>query len=313
LTANGEGDGRMAGRRRRSSNQTDRIDINAYLKFYGFDCEDIEYKYEWLKHGRDTIFMQSFIPSEPIGTVLVVHGYLDHAGAMSNLINDLIQKRYQVITYDFPGHGWSSGARAEINDFCDYVNVFHEVEKRLQNLPSLPVYVVAHSTGGAILIDYLLRKQETFQKVVLISPLVRSYNWHLSRLGILLIKPFVQQLTRVYHKNSSNRDYLDFVKQDPLQYDKIPLVWFEALMTWNQRVKDYPISDANVLVIQGDRDRTVDWRHNLTFVKKKFPNCQIRIIHGGDHQLLNETLPLLNKTLEYIHEEFNKLNLIGKS
>ncbi|MGM0903835.1 MAG: alpha/beta hydrolase [Bacillota bacterium] len=277
-------------------------DINHYLEFYGIHREEIEHGYEFLKYGEEKIFIQSFTPSTPIGMVIVVHGYLDHSGSMRNLINDLLHKQYQVVTYDLQGHGLSSGARAEIIDFHDYVEVFHEVNQWAKRKTALPVHVVAHSTGGAIIIDYLLRKQATFQKVILVSPLIRSHQWYLSKLGIRLIKPFVNQLTRVFKRNSSDSTYLDFVKQDPLQHHKLPIVWFEALRTWNKKVKDYKKSYEEVLVIQGDRDRTVDWNYNLTFIQKKFPNCQVRLIHGGDHQLLNEHPRLLNKTLFYIHQ-----------
>jgi alpha-beta hydrolase superfamily lysophospholipase len=277
-------------------------DINQYLEFYGIHTEGISHNYEFLQYGEEKIFIQSFAPSKPIGMVLVVHGYLDHSGSMRNLINELLNKSYQVITYDLQGHGLSSGSRAEINNFNDYVKVFHEVNNWARRKTTLPVHVVAHSTGGAIVMDYLVRSQANFQKVILVSPLIRSHQWRLSKLGIMLIKPFVKQLTRVFKRNSSNFTYLKFVKQDPLQHHKIPLVWFEALMAWNKKLTDYKKCHEEVLVIQGDRDRTVDWKYNMNFIQKQFPNCQVRLIHGGDHQLLNENPRLLEETLAYIRE-----------
>jgi alpha-beta hydrolase superfamily lysophospholipase len=106
----------------------------------------------------------------------------------------------------------------------------------------------------------------------------------------------------VFKRNSSDAAYLKFVKQDPLQHHKIPLVWFVALREWNKKLKNYKKSDEKILVLQGDVDQTVDWNYNLTFIQKKFPNCQVRLVHGGDHQLLNENPSLLDKTLFYVHE-----------
>jgi len=277
-------------------------DIQIYLDYYQLNWPDVYHHYEFYQIKRENIFLQSFTPREPIGRVVVLHGYLDHSGSLRNLIDHLLAKRYQVMTFDLPGHGLSSGPRAEITAFDDYVHVFEDLVNNRFKDTDLPLAFVAHSTGGAICIDYLLENFSPFEKVILLAPLVRSYRWYISRLGFLLIKHFLKEIKRVFKQNSSNQNYLEVVKQDPLQHDKLPLIWFEALHTWYRRIQQKAPSLKRIFVIQGDHDQTVDWQYNLSFIKKKFPNCTICTIHGGNHQLLNEDKLYLETTIHFIHK-----------
>ena len=63
--------------------------------------------------------------------------------------------------YDHPGHGLSSGARASIDDFSEYVSVLEDFLRIARvHLPG-PYHLVAHSMGGAVTLDYLLTADPT--------------------------------------------------------------------------------------------------------------------------------------------------------
>ncbi|MED4454966.1 alpha/beta hydrolase [Metabacillus fastidiosus] len=286
---------------RESSFDTNR-NLDIYLNFYNLESDHIEHCYEFVECSGERIFVQTFSPLNPVAVTYVIHGYFDHAGSMSNLINYLTRRKHKVITYDLQGHGLSSGKRLRITDFSEYVDVFKEIYERKKESNSLPAYVISHSTGGAITIEYLFQYCSPFQKVILVSPLVRSYAWNLSKLGFTFMSSVTNELNRMFKNNSSNEEYLQFVKKDPLQHNKVPLDWFKSLIAWNERIKEYLPLDEKLFVIQGDKDRTVDWKHNLSFIKGKFPECKIQIVSGGDHQLFNENEELLLKMFEYMDE-----------
>ena len=107
-------------------------------------------------------------------------------------------------------------------------------------------------------------------------------------IGLKPLKLFTRQLRRVFRNNSSDSKFLHFVKQDPLQYDKMPLNWLEALISWNESIKERIPSRVPVLILQGKKDTTVDWRYNVDFLLKKFLNTDIELIENGKHHLLNE-------------------------
>ncbi|WP_197280068.1 alpha/beta fold hydrolase [Bacillus sp. FJAT-27251] len=256
----------------------------------------MEHSHEFFRsRSNEEIFIQSFTPAAHRGICYVLHGYFDHSGSMSQLIRYLTSNQFKVIAYDLQGHGLSTGDRGAIRTFDDYVDLFKEIMERYRKKADQHSVAIAHSTGGAILMDYLLQYGGMIEKAVLVSPLVRSHNWHMSRAGLILMKR-VAMLPRVYKRNSSNHDYLQRVKKDPLQNGKIPVGWFQALVNWQNVLENYPDSDKKIMVIQGDKDKTVDWKYNLAFIKRKFPNCEVRIIRGGNHQLLNEREDLLKQT-----------------
>jgi len=283
--------------------------IDIYLKYYGLEIGAIDYRYGFVNCCEEKIFIQSFKPTNPRAIVLVLHGYFDHTGSMSNLINFLIKNNYHVISYDLQGHGLSSGKRAFIENFGQYGDVFMEVcETYIKPYTTLPKYLIAHSTGAAISVEYLLRSSSIFHHVILLAPLIRSYAWNLSKIGLSIMYPFVKELQRVFKVNSSNSEYLRFVKSDPLQHNKISVKWIKALSAWNEKIINYPKLEDSLLVIQGDRDKTVDWKYNLNFIRHKFPKSQIRIIKHGNHQLINESNRLVVSVLDCILEQFQQID-----
>ncbi|MFC3885780.1 alpha/beta hydrolase [Bacillus songklensis] len=265
-------------------------DIKRYVHYYKLPTEDVSYCCGYEPIGHERLFVQSFRPRQLKGHLLLLHGYYDHAGVLSKAIRFLVQQHFHVLTFDLPGHGLSTGERAAIADFSLYVESVREVIRRHLSSAALPVYIVAHSTGAAAAIDYILNDKEAsaIQKAVFVAPLVRSYHWNATSISIKALRLFVRQLKRVIRNNSSDAAFLRFMREDPLQHDKVPLSWVEALMKWNDSIEKGEPSAANVLVIQGKKDTTVDWEYNIVFLLRKFPNITVQLVENGKHHLLNE-------------------------
>lgn len=73
-------------------------------------------------------------------TVLLVHGWTSNAARWRNLIRPLVTHNYNVIAFDAPGHGNSSGK---------FLNVILYAEC-LENLLQIhqPTHIIGHSVGG---------------------------------------------------------------------------------------------------------------------------------------------------------------------
>ncbi|WP_226681552.1 alpha/beta hydrolase [Sutcliffiella horikoshii] len=278
-------------------------DKQEYLNFYGLNKWGSIHISEIITHHQHEIFIQSFLPPKNKGIVTIVHGYLDHSGALSKIINMLVTDGYGVITFDLPGHGHSGGERGDIKDFSEYVQVLHAVHSHMtqKGITHKSWSIMGHSTGAAIILTYMNVYKCSFDKVILVAPLIQPYLWSFSKFGVKLIGEKNIHLKRTFRKNSSDPEYLALVEKDPLQFTRLPVRWLQSLERWNSSLSEQLSgSEKALFIIQGNKDTTVDWRYNLVFIFKKYPNSKCVLIDRGNHQLFNETAIIRDITFTHI-------------
>ncbi len=281
----------------------------AYQRFYGLDMQDrlpgIEARLgRFTVHGYEVV-AQAWWPREPKATLLVLHGYYDHMGLYRHLIEWALRMNFAVLSCDLPGHGLSSGPRASINEFAEYQAVLRGLldEAALLDLPR-PWHLLGQSTGGAILLDYLLHETPLpgLGQSILLAPLVRPRAWGWSKLTYQLVRPFVQSIPRRFSENSGDPGFLEFLQRDPLQPRILPTAWVGALARWVPRIEQAPRSTHSPLIIQGEADMTVDWRYNLRVLEEKFSVPQRLMLPEARHHLANEREPLRQRYLDFLRE-----------
>lgn len=288
-----------------------------YLSFYSYSTPCLT-RHGWLKpNTHQRLFTQAFMPKskEAKGTWVQLHGYLDHSASYPNLHKWLLESNWAYLSYDLPGHGLSSGARAAINSFDDYQAAVDELVKLLttENWPK-PWVLGGFSTGGSIALQQQLT-QHTFAGLVLFAPLVEPTNWHQLSPWVqkLIIKPLnlvMPYLPRKFEHNSSNPSYLNFVQQqDCLQGHKISFLWVLALKNWlvGSFANLQPNKDFPCLILQGDKDDTVNWQANLPQLTRLLPKAKVKLLPSAGHQLLNENQELVNQALDELATFINKL------
>ena len=276
-----------------------------YFKYYSLDLEndfpDIEHVFGTFESDGYTLAGHIYKPRKYKGSVFVLHGYLNHSGQLKNLIRFLIESGYGVGVFDLPGHGLSTGSRAAIGDFSEYSRALSNFVDVANKHIEGPYHLIGFSTGGSAAIDVLSANQgDKFAKVVLVAPLVRSVGWGPSKVGTKIFGAFVDSVPRMARKESSDTEYLEFVKRDPLQAKQVPLEWVRALHGWNDKIAELPNNRTKVKVIQGTNDTTVDWKFNIEFIKEHFSNAEVVLIEDGGHELLNESVDIRHKVLSEI-------------
>ena len=279
--------------------------IFSYFSYYGLNVEVIHHFGSF--RSQDFILAAHvFFPDKVQGTVFILHGYYDHTGVHKNIIRLCIEKGFAVAVFDLPGHGLSTGVTASIANFSQYVKALEDFVQLCQPHVSWPYYLIGHSTGGAIALEYLFKAKESlFERVFLLAPLVRCSYHHLSRIGYFIVSPFSDNAPRWFRYASSDKRFLKFFHDDPLQCEHFPMRWADAYYKWNEQVKSYDAISAPVTVIQGTKDNIVDWRYNIPFLKKIIPDMKVMYIKNARHQLMNEAEPFLGKFLNLFGNQFN--------
>lgn len=84
------------------------------------------HKYQWGKENQNT--------------ALLVHGWEGRAGNFAGIIDDLIQNKYHVVSYDAPAHGKSSINKTSMFEFAEFL------ESEFTNI--MPHVIISHSFGS---------------------------------------------------------------------------------------------------------------------------------------------------------------------
>ncbi|PCJ14991.1 MAG: hypothetical protein COB04_13985 [Gammaproteobacteria bacterium] len=281
-----------------------------YALYYGLDMQGrvsgVRHYLGYFSSAAYRLACHVYLKDSAKATVILLHGYYDHVGLYRHVIKRLLQLDFNVLAYDLPGHGLSSGGRAQIDGFHEYSDALRNCIKLIKDKLPKPLYFVGQSTGGAIALDYLFdaeleRCSVDFEKVVLLAPLHRPVQWRKNLMLYHAIKFFAKSLERKFVPSSHDLSFLRFVKeQDPLQSQVVTLSWVGSLHEWIVKTDSAVRCQFPLVVIQGKEDQTVDWEKNIPYFSDKFPKITVHYIDEGRHHLANESKPIRNKMLEYL-------------
>lgn len=278
-----------------------------YLAAYGLDFQahfpGLRHAFGAVESGGFRIATHYWLPQNPRGTLVVIHGYYDHVGIFGHAIRFALEHDLAVVTFDLPGHGLSSGEQAAIDSFDQYGDVLRDVLARVRHLLPVPFFGFGQSTGGSVLLNYQWRFGDnadnvSLEKTVLCAPLILPCGWQLGRFAFYLARPFLRRLARGTSNSSHDPAFTRFIQSgDPLQSRYLSLKWVGAMALWHDSVRCARLLDKSILVIQGTGDKTVDWRYNLEQIRQKIPSAQIHLIPDAGHQLINESPEYRNQVL----------------
>lgn len=267
-------------------------EAKGYFAHYGLGCggADTEHLFGSFESAGFTLAAHFYKPVQYEATAVLFHGYLNHSGQFRHLIRFLLDNQYSVAVFDLPGHGLSSGDKAAIHSFDQYITVTQEFMSLVKDQLTSPYHGVGFSTGASILIEMLLENiADDFDKIVLAAPLIHWSAYEQSKATYKVYSSFTDRIARFHRKNSSDKDYLVFNKtQDYLHAKHLSLQWVKALFEWNEKIESMGSCAREVLIIQGDKDGTVDWKYNMDLIGDKFPNAEMKMIPGANHELFNE-------------------------
>ena len=107
----------------------------------------------------------------PVGLILVTHGVAEHAGRYHHVADVLVELGLRVAIPDHRGHGRSGGKRLRVRDLSEFTDDL-ETLRRLEVVEGRPTYLLGHSMGGEIALDYALDHQDLLAALVLSGPAV---------------------------------------------------------------------------------------------------------------------------------------------
>ena len=119
-----------------------------------------------------TLYHQAWMPEgQPVAVVMICHGLGEHSGRYGNVVEALVPAGYAVHALDHQGHGRSSGPRAHIRRYGDFLVDFDAFRGHVATRhPGAPLFLLGHSMGGNIALGYALEHQDQLRGLILSGP-----------------------------------------------------------------------------------------------------------------------------------------------
>ncbi|WP_370216575.1 alpha/beta hydrolase [Neptunomonas phycophila] len=252
------------------------------------------------------LVVQLFAPNADLkrakGTVVLMHGYMDHVALYGKLISHIVEQGWALLSYDLPGHGLSSGASHAIGRFSEYAAQLEQVLSHHPQLAS-PLVRMGQSTGGALLLEHHrvfgdsvasadnsgVSERLDVAHRILLAPLIRPKQYRAIQLQYHIFHYFLDRVKRFYTPNSHDKGFTRFIRdKDPLQKSWVSVDWIGAMLEWVKSIETWRPKQTDVTVFQGTDDQTVEWEHNLAVLSDIYPTINIHRITDARHNLANE-------------------------
>ena len=246
-------------------------------------------------NGGVTISYDVYEPADTVrGTLLISHGLGEHRRRYAHVAEQLATAGFVVAVPDHRGHGRSDGPRAGCTRFHDYTDDLHAVAGAVAAI-GLPVFVLGHSMGGTIALEYALQYGDEVNGLVLSGAAVQPGAQP------KLLLEFAKLLSRIAPGLPTARLETAAISRDPdvvAAYTADPLVFhgkvpaglagglLRIMDTFPGRLPDLRVP---LLVLHGADDRlTSPDGTRLVHRLAGSPDKQITIYDGLYHEIFNE-------------------------
>jgi acylglycerol lipase len=250
--------------------------------------------------GRNnfSLYRQAWLPDGiPIAILVVVHGIAEHSGRYTNLVNYFVPQGYAVYSFDLRGHGKSDGKRSYVERFSYYIDdlqtFFNLV--RTEN-PNTKIFMVGHSMGSTIALDYALEHQSELQGLI-ISGTTLKLGSSISKAAILTAKILSVLLPKMgvsaLDPGGISRDpaVVAAYVNDPLNYTGKLSARFgvELLKTMEKLQSRLSEITLPLLIMQGTQDRISDPSSSkLLFDGVSSKDKTMKLYEGFYHEIFND-------------------------
>jgi alpha-beta hydrolase superfamily lysophospholipase len=105
-----------------------------------------------------SLYWKAWLPDNaPKAVIHLIHGYAEHVERYGNVVNELVPAGYAVFGNDHRGHGRSQGRRGHVRSFQEFIDDEKQFADEVirARLPGIPYFVLGHSMGSLIALNYV--------------------------------------------------------------------------------------------------------------------------------------------------------------
>jgi alpha-beta hydrolase superfamily lysophospholipase len=244
------------------------------------------------------LYYKTWLPDEnPRAALLIVHGVGEHIDRYQNLVSGLVKSGYALAGYDQRGHGRSEGQRGHINSWDDYRGDLREfIKKARQMLPNIPMFLLGHSLGALIVLDYLIHGSDGLSGAILSGTALDPVD------AAPPVQKFLAQILSGIYPTFTLKVSLPgkSLSRDPQvakAYDEDPMVFWVRTARWGaESLNAIKRIEANadkiripVLFIHGEKDPLVTAKGAQRFFDRlEYADKTIHVYKGNLHETHND-------------------------
>ena len=243
------------------------------------------------------IFYRQYQAESERARMVLSHGVGEHSGRYGNVIERVLPKGFSVWAPDHRGHGQSGGKRGHVLNFVQYLTDLRlTVELAKKDMPGeMPCFLLGHSMGGLIALDFAQHYPELIDGVVASSPC----------LGMVIEIPAVKKVLGSFMsyvwpgmtmgsgldatKISRDENVVSAYKNDPLVHDRVSARFFTELLAAIESVNQQASAlNVPVLMQVAGEDYLVNADSSKHFFEKL--TLQDKTLHVYDdmyHEIYN--------------------------
>ncbi|MEA3338557.1 MAG: alpha/beta hydrolase [Chloroflexota bacterium] len=247
-------------------------------------------------YGGLELYYQRWRPEgEPKAILPIVHGLGEHSGRYGNVVDWFAPQGYAVYAFDLRGFGRSPGPRGYINEWAEFredVGAFLAFVREQE--PGRPLFLLGHSMGGLIVLEYALRYPEGLAAVIASGPALAVDIPPILMLLSKVLSGILPRLTLDTKLDAAtiSRDpaVVEAYLNDPLVHSKATPrfgVEFPRAIEWTQ------VHAAEMktpcLIVHGGDDRLVPLEGSRIFYENMTLDDKERQVYDGYyHEVFND-------------------------
>lgn len=255
--------------------------------------------------------------------IIASHGIGEHMERHQYLF-EMFGHDFNIFQYDLRGHGRSTGKRAYVKDFGDYMEDLKEIVQFLKDKYRMDKHVLfGHSMGGLITCAYIQNYVEEANypiRLIVNAPPVGADGF----LGTL-VKVLPQQALQLfcdipYSHPLSNLVDLRYLSHDArvktdYENDELNCLKLESklifeLMKTSQKVFSRPLrSKCPSFVTVGNGDRIVGSKELINYFSTVDKSFNLKVFDGAYHEIHNEIEKYRKPYFDHLKSIMNEAKL----
>lgn len=267
-------------------------------------------EYTWKSKTGTTIYGQSWLVENPKAVVGIIHGMGEHSGRYNYLADALNAAQISVVAYDQFGHGKTEGKRGHVANYDMLLGCVGELTSKMVELvPAKPTFLFAHSMGGNVLLNYLIRRNPKINGAIVSAPWLKlafdppAIQLALGKMISNILPGLVQNTKLDVNAISRDPEEVKRYMQDPLVHAKISTAFFVGVHEAGEWALEHASElKTPVLLYHGTADSLTSYEASKEFSERATGDMTFKPLEGFYHESHNEAPADREKVFKMILE-----------